>query len=128
MLTACDMNHDGQVNKMELFTLFKRVLMGDNTMLPSQQQYGGNQYQQYQGGNQNPYNQGGNPYQQQYPGNNQPQQYQGMNNYPQNMQNPQNMGNQFGYGNQYNQPNPYVNPPNKYGYNGPNQQQGPRFN
>lgn len=131
MMTACDMNHDGQVNKIELFTLFKRVLMGDNTMYPNapQQQYGqgGNQYPPYQGGGyQNQPYQGGNPYQQ-YPGNNQPQQYnqaqqyQAMNSYPQNpqnQQNPQNMGNQFGYGNtnQHSQQNPYGNSPMQYGY------------
>jgi hypothetical protein len=136
MLSACDMNRDGQVNKVELFTLFKRVLMGDSSMYPNQPQqqyqYGGNQYPQYQGGNQNQYNQGGNPYQQ-YPGNNQGHQYQGMNNYPQNIQNPQNqgnIGNQFGYGNQNTQPNPYgnTNYQNSFqGNKGSNQQTGPRY-
>ncbi len=130
------MNRDGQVNKVELFTLFKRVLMGDSSMYPNQPQqqyqYGGNQYPQYQGGNQNQYNQGGNPYQQ-YPGNNQGHQYQGMNNYPQNIQNPQNqgnIGNQFGYGNQNTQPNPYgnTNYQNSFqGNKGSNQQTGPRY-
>ena len=86
MLTACDMNRDGQISKPELFTLFKRVLMGDSSVyptMPQQQNYG----QYGQGGNQYPPNQGGNKYQ---GGNNNLNPYQ---------QNQGNMGNQPGYQN-----------------------------
>ena len=92
MLTACDMNRDGQISKPELFTLFKRVLTGDTTVYPQAPQYQNYGPQNY-GGNQYPY-QGGNQYPNQY----------------------QNQGNQFG--NQFNQP--YNGPQQGYqGYNNP---------
>jgi hypothetical protein len=125
LMTSCDINHDGQVNKLELFTLFKKVLMGDTSAynnLPKQQQnFGGNMYgqnqnnpNQYQGGNQfqNPYqggnqNQGGNSYQgvnpyqggNQYPGNNQFSNNQPINQQQPSLGNkpPQQLNNQLGY-------------------------------
>lgn len=129
MLAACDMNRDGQVSKPELFTVFKRVLMGDSSVYPTspQQQYG--QHGQYgQGPNAYQQNQGGNQYQPNQ--GNQYQQYQGGSNNPQNQGN---MGNQLGYqmGNQYSQPSNAQYGNQQYAYQGTKnlyQQPGPRYN
>lgn len=92
LIQSCDINHDNQLTKPEIFMLFKKLMANP---YPSPNQFGGNQYNQF-GGNQygqnqynpNQYNPNQNPYQ---PPNIPPNQF-GQNQYGQ----PQNPG-QYGF-------------------------------